>query len=106
MSTPRKSDLTHLEAKLDEFGRALAEVREMIANRVTAAEAGLHQVKGQITGLTLKADAHDKRLSLLEAAKERAEGAAAGAGKLGKLVWTAILAAWGVFEWFSHRGGK
>ena len=99
----RKSDMDHLEMKLEEFGKALAEVREMIASKMSAFEAWQHQATGQLASLSIRDEGHDKRLANLEDSRARAEGAATGAVKLGKVIWAAVSALAAVAAWYVGR---
>lgn len=89
--------------KLEEFGKALAEVREMIASKMSAFEAWQHQATGQLASLSLRDEGHDKRLANLEDSRARAEGAASGAVKLGKFLWAALSAAAAAAAWFAGK---
>lgn len=101
--TTRKSDL---EAKIDALSTSLAEVKLMLERKFASLESAQTQASQQLGSLAVEMKAHDARLGVLESARARAEGAAAGAKYLGHLVWVALLAASHAVSWFLRGGSK
>src|SRR5205807_1721157 len=94
--------VTVLLERLDRFESALSAVQQAIT-RIEEAEK---QTRTATAAATVRMDGLEKRLNDLEAAKNRAEGAAAGAGWLWKLLTAAGLISGGaaVRHWLG--GGK
>jgi len=82
---PRDELLLDVQARLVRVEETLSSLREAMA-RIEGAE---EQGRVTATGLVLRMDGLDTRLTALEAARNRAEGAAAGANWL----WKALIAA-------------